>query len=131
MIAKKSGNALRTELHAPRFVEPVGVGGNPVAIAEKADVERAAEDSFVGTKPFESFFSCDGEGLIRDGAFGRPQPGGLHSKNLFVILARKLQLLASVFRAAEGPPRKRRGGIGHARNVRIANQGKDRMIERG
>ena len=47
-----------------------------------------------------------------------------------MIRASTLQLIAGIFGAAVGAARKRRGGIGHARNIGIADQRKNRMIKR-
>src|SRR5467141_2945572 len=107
VIAEQSGDSLSAELHAPRFVQALSIRGNSICIAEKSDVERAAENAFVGAKPFESLFGGDGQGLIRDGTFRGPKTGGLHAKKSFVISARTLQLFARVFGVAKCPARER------------------------
>src|SRR6266481_5135878 len=107
VIAEQSGDSLSCQLHAPRFVQAIGVRGNSVGVAEKTDIERAAENAFVGAEPFESLFGGDGQGLIGDGAFRGPESGGLHAKKSFVISARTLQLFARVFGVAKCPARER------------------------
>src|SRR5260370_17235863 len=63
-------------------------------------------------------------------ALGRPLAGGLRSKYSFVIFASKPQLFARILRAAVGAARERRGRIGDTRNIGIADQRKDGVIER-
>ena len=130
VIAKQSRNAISAQLHAPGFVEAIGISGNAISIAEKSDIQRAAKDSLVRSKPLKSFFRGNRQRLIRDGAFGRPQPGGLPAKNSFVIFARTPQLFARIFWTPVGAARERSPRIGYARNIGIADQGKDRVIER-
>jgi hypothetical protein len=130
VIAKQAGNAVWTNLHVPRFVESIGVGGHAIAIAKKGHIQRAAEDPFVGAEPLEAFLGGDGEGLIRDRTFGGPQSRGLHAKHSFVVAAGTLQLLARIFRTAVGASRERRAGIGYARDIGIADQRKDGVVER-
>src|SRR6266478_583996 len=72
MIAKQSRDGFSRELHAPGFVEAIGVGGNAISVAEEPDVERAAKDAFVGSEPLEAFFGGNGQSLIGDRAFGGP-----------------------------------------------------------
>src|SRR5258708_25198839 len=88
VIAEQSGDSLSAELHAPRFVKAISIPGNSICIAEKSDVERAAENALVGAEPFESLFGGDGQGLIRDGTFRGPKTGGLYAQQPFVIHAR-------------------------------------------
>ena len=47
-----------------------------------------------------------------------------------MILARELQVLASVLGVAKGPPGERSGGIRDAGDIGIANERKNGMIER-
>jgi len=47
-----------------------------------------------------------------------------------VILAGQLPLLAGIFWAPVGAARERRTGIRDARDIRIANQRKDRVVKR-
>src|SRR6266436_8043591 len=130
VIAKQSCNAISSQLHSPGFVKTIGISGNTVSVAEKSDVQRAAKDSLVRSEPRESFFRGNRQRLVRDRAFGRPQTGGLHAKNYFVVFAGKLQLLARIFRTPVSAARERGRRIGHASNIRIADQRKDRVIER-
>src|SRR5258708_21032294 len=130
VISKQSGDAIRANLHAPGFVEAIGVGGDAIAVAEKGDVQRATKDTFVSAEPLEAFLCGDGQRLVGDRAFGRPKSGGLSAKESFVIRAGKLQLLARIFRTAIGAARERRARIGHARNIGIADQRKNGVIER-
>src|SRR6266446_7959534 len=97
VIAKQAADAVRSNLHAPRLVEAIGVGGNAVGVAEKPDVQRAAEDSFIRAEPLEAFFRGNGQRLVGDGAFRRPQTGGLHAKNSLMVFAGKPQLFAGIF----------------------------------
>ena len=117
-------------MHIPRFVKAIGVGGNAISVAEKSHVQSAAKDSFVRAEPPESFFRGNRQRLVGDRAFGRPKAGGLHAKNSFVILAGKLQLFARIFGTAVRAARERRAGIGDARDIGIADQRKDGVIER-
>ena len=50
----------------------IGVGRDAVRIAEKTDVQSAAQNPFIGAEPLEALFRGDGERLIGDGAFGWP-----------------------------------------------------------
>src|SRR6267378_3802882 len=70
VIAEQAGDGVRTVGDTPRFVKAVGVGGNAVSVAKKSDIEGAAENAFIGAKPFEPFFGSDGERLIGDRTFG-------------------------------------------------------------
>src|SRR5216683_312965 len=121
MIAKQSRDGFSRELHAPGFVEAIGVGGNAISVAEEPDVERAAKDAFVGSEPLETFFGGNGKRLIGDRAFGGPQTGRLRAKNSFVIFTSKVQLFARVFGTAEGAARERSARIGDARDIGIAD----------
>ena len=121
VVTEQTGNSVRGELHLPGSVEPIGVGGNAIAVAEESDVERAAKDSFIGSKPAKALFGGDGERLIGNRTFGRPQAGGLRAKNSLVILARKTQLFARIFVTAVGAAREGRAGIGDARDIGIAD----------
>src|SRR5260370_21773325 len=107
-MAKQSGDCVSVQLHAPGFVEAIGIGGNAISVAKKSDVQRTAKDSLVRSEPLKSLFRCDRQRLIRYRAFGRPQPGGLHAKNSFMIFAGTLQLFARIFRTPLGAARDRR-----------------------
>src|SRR5258705_7140281 len=73
VIAEQSGDSLSGQLHAPRFVQAIGVRWNSICVAEESDVERAAENAFVGSEPFESLLGGDGQRLIGDGTFRGPE----------------------------------------------------------
>src|SRR6266481_1102539 len=130
VIAEEAGNAVRSDLDLPRFVETIGVGRDAVGVAEKSDVEGTAEDTFIGTEPAEAFLGGDGKCLVGDGAFRGPQASRLGAKNALVILAGELQLFAGVFGTAIGATRERSAGIGDARDIGIADQWKDGVVER-
>jgi len=54
VIAEQSRNAISAQLHAPGFVEAIGIGGNTISVAEESDIQRAAKDALVGSKPLKS-----------------------------------------------------------------------------
>src|SRR5260370_23253742 len=97
VIAKQASDAVRSNLHIPRLVEAVRVGGNAVGVAEKADVQRTAENSFIRAEPLKAFFRGNCQRLVGDGAFRRPQTGGLHSKKSLLIFAGKPQMFSRTF----------------------------------
>ena len=53
MIAEKTDNFLAVSPDSPRSVQAIGIFRNAVGVAEKSDVERAAENTFIGAEPFE------------------------------------------------------------------------------
>ncbi len=55
MIAKESGDRIARDLHAPRFVQTLGICRDARGIAEETNVERSSENPFVGTEPLEAF----------------------------------------------------------------------------
>src|SRR5258707_11653803 len=97
VIAKQASDAVRSNLHVPRLVEAIRVGGYAVGVAEKPDVQRAAKYSFIRAEPLKAFFRRNGQRMVGDGALRRPQTGGLHAQNSFMIFAGKLQLFARLF----------------------------------
>src|SRR5260370_9753088 len=124
VIAKQASDAVRSNLHIARLVEAVGVGGSAVGVAEKADVERTAENSFIRAEPLKAFFRGNCQRLVGDGAFRRPQTGGLHAKNSLMIFAGKPQLFAGIFGMAVGASGERRPRVGDARDIGIAKSRK-------
>src|SRR5438034_9598844 len=77
----------------------------------------------------KTFFGGDGECLVGNRTFRRPQASGLRAKNSLVILASKPQVLARIFGTAVGAARQRRAGIGDAGDIGIADQRKDGVVE--
>src|SRR5258708_26265427 len=45
VIAKQSRNAISAQLHAPGFVEAIGIGGNALSLPEESDLQNSAQDS--------------------------------------------------------------------------------------
>jgi len=58
VIAKQTHNAISSQLHAPGFVEALGIGRNAISVAEEGDVQRAAKDTFIGSEPLKSLFAA-------------------------------------------------------------------------
>ncbi len=87
VIAKKSRDRFPPELHAQWFVQTFRIRRNPLGITKESSVQRSAENTFIRAKPLKSFFSGDGQRLIRNRAFGRPEPRGLRSKHALVKFA--------------------------------------------
>jgi hypothetical protein len=78
----------------------------------------------------EAFVDSDGKRLIGYGAFGRPQARRSCAEDAFVIFAGAAQLFASIIRLAIGAARQRSSGIGDARDVGVAQERKNWVIER-
>src|SRR6516225_4738146 len=110
MVAEKAGDGLTASIDSPWLVQTLRICRQAMSIPKKSDVQRAAKDSFIRAKPFEPLFGGDGQRLIRDGAFRRPQSCWGNAKHALMIFARTPQLLAGVFRMFVSPSRKRRAG---------------------
>src|SRR6516225_1684912 len=130
VVAEQPGDALIAELDAPGPQKAIPICGDAARVAEKADIQSTAKHAFIGAEPLEPFFGGDREGLIGYRALGRPQARRLHAEGFLMILARKLQLLASVLGPAEGAARKRRGRIGNARDVGVTQERQNGVVER-
>jgi hypothetical protein len=85
VIAEEAGDSGVGELDATRLVETLSIGGNAGGVAEESDVEGAAEHTFIGAKPLETFFGGDLQSLVGDGTLGGPEAYGLRAENALVI----------------------------------------------
>src|SRR5260370_29638389 len=128
VIAKQASDAVRSNLHIARLVEAVGVGGSAVGVAEKADVERTAENSFIRAEPLKAFFRGNCQRLVGDGAFRRPQTGGLPPKNSLMIIAGKPQLFPGILRVTVGAAPDARPRICHPPDIPIPTPREGGMI---
>src|SRR5579859_3015792 len=120
MVAEQPGDGFFAELHAPRLEQAIGTGRNAIGVTKKANVQCAPEHAFIGAEPLEALLRRNGESLIGDRTFRRPQPYRVHAECFLMILARELQLFARVFRSAERAAREWSPGIRDARDVGIA-----------
>ena len=130
VIPEESRHRFSTKLHAQRLVKTIRIGRNALRIAKESRVQRSAKYAFIRAEPLEAFLGGDGQSLIGNGAFRRPESRGLHAEHAFVIFACAPQLFARILRMAVGTARQWRAGIGHASDIRIADQRKDGVVKR-
>jgi len=130
VVAEKAGDGAVGQLDAIGLVQTLGIGGQAAGVSKKSDIEGAAEHAFIGAEPLKAFLHSNSERLIGHGAFRWPQAGGLGAEDAFVIFAGAAQLLPCIIRLTKRAARQRRSGIGHARDIRIAEQRQNGVIKR-
>src|SRR4051812_48213370 len=84
-------------------------------------LQRARQDSVVARGPLEPAVRRQREHLVRDRAFGRPQPNWVHAKRAPNIRTGPLQLYTRVPWIAESL-RQRHTGAGYRAHIGIAKQ---------
>ena len=130
MVAEKSNHLPAAHANTQRRVEFVRIGRHAGAVAAKSRAQRVPEHAFVGGKPLESEFGCDRQRFLGNRPFRRPQSVRRFPEHSLVVAARAHELLAGVFRMAKRGHGQRGSHVGHARDVGIAQQRKDGVIER-
>src|SRR5579884_11046 len=130
MVTKQPGDAAPAELDMPGFVEAIRIGRQTGSIAEESNVQSPAQDAFVRAKPLEAFLNRYRKSFIGNRTFRRPKARGLDPEDPLMVFAGAPELLSGILRMTKSSARKRRRGIRHAGDVRIAKQRKNGMVER-
>ena len=91
--------------------------------------QGSRQNAVVARGPLESAIGRERQRLIGNRAFGRPQSHRLRCQLVLHIRTRTAELLPRVLWISE-PSRKRHAGMRHRRDIGIADQRQNRMIER-
>ena len=100
-----------------------------LAITCQEQASRAAQDSFVGCYPTHPEAGGNGNRLVRYAALGRPHALWADPEHLLVQIKPALDLLARILGMAKTVLRQGQARRRHGTNVRVAQQGKNRVIE--
>jgi hypothetical protein len=114
-------------------VWPVELGTSlhgPIASPVELHLTRAPQHALVCCRPLEALLGGQTQDLVRDTSLAGPESARLAAENFLMESDRSTELLAGILRVLKVAARQTDSRVRFHRDVSVAKQGKDGMVER-